>query len=307
VKQQRVGNVANLDGTGPMKARVISFLITASLILPGIAVASELKPETVKAWDGYIQAAKARLEGSVTSQQGPFLWIDADPDRARRVRAGEVVVAPAEKDNPKKVPHGLIHDWIGGAFIPNTSIDEVLRVLGAYDRYQEFYKPRIVKSQVLQDDATQPKYLLVFVQKELGVTAAIDTDNAGHVTHIDDTHAYLYSSTTRVQAIEDYGKPSERKDEEDKGPGYVWRLFTFTRVEQRDGGVYLEIETIALSRGIPFEFRWLIKPLTERVPKETVALTLGATRNAVTQNVKLAPENKSAAARQPPKNPSRQF
>src|SRR5579862_3350872 len=121
-----------------MNAKRISFLILVSLILPGIAVASELKPETLKAWDDYIQSTKIRLEESIKTQAPPFLWIDADPDRARQVRAGEVVVAPAEKDNPKKIPHGLIHDWIGGAFIPNATIDGVLRVLGAYDRYQEF-------------------------------------------------------------------------------------------------------------------------------------------------------------------------
>jgi hypothetical protein len=283
-----------------MKFRLLGFIVLASLTLPGVALAGDLKPETVKAWEDYLQETRSRLEERITTQQGPFLWIDGDADRARRARAGEVVVLPAAKDNPKKVPHGLIHDWIGGIFIPNASLDQVMRVLNAYDRYQDYYKPRVVKSQFLQDDSVEPKYLLVLVQKELGVTAAIDTDNAGRVARINDTHAYLYSSTTRVQAIEDYGKPSERKDQVDQGPGYVWRLFTFTRLEQRDGGVYLEIETIALSRGIPFEFRWLIKPLTERVPKETVALTLEATRGAVTNDIKSAPEgaastNKHAA------------
>ncbi len=277
-------------------------MILASLILPGIALAGELKPETVKAWEDYLQETRSRLEGQITTQQGPFLWIDRDPDRAKRARAGEVVVLPAAKDNPKKVPHGLIHDWIGGIFIPNATLDQVMRVLSAYDRYQDYYKPRIVKSQFLQEDTIEPKYLLVFVQKELGVTAAIDTDNAGRVERINDTHAYLYSSTTRVQAIEDYGKPSQRKDEVDKGPGYVWRLFTFTRLEQRDGGVYLEIETIALSRGIPFEFRWLIKPLTERVPKETVALTLEATRGAVTNDMKSATEGAASTNKHSPRN-----
>jgi hypothetical protein len=285
-----------------MRFRLLGFMILASLILPGIAVAGELKPETVKAWEDYLQETKSRLEQQITNQQGPFLWIDGDPDRAKRARAGEVVVLPAAKDNPKKVPHGLIHDWIGGIFIPNATLDQVMRVLNAYDHYQDYYKPRIVKSQFLQEDSIEPKYLLVFVQKELGVTAAIDTDNAGRVERINDTHAYLYSSTTRVQAIEDYGKPSERKDQVDQGPGYVWRLFTFTRLEQRDGGVYLEIETIALSRGIPFEFRWLIKPLTERVPKETVALTLEATRGAVTNDMKSATEGATSTNKHSPMN-----
>lgn len=281
-----------------MKIRIIPLMILVSMMGSGIAVAGELKPETLKAWDDAVQATKARLEQRVTSQQQPFLWIDDDPERARHTRAGEVVVAPTDKDNPKKVPHGLIHDWIGGEFIPNTTLDEVIKLLNAYDHYQEYYKPRIVKSRLLQDDGTEQKFLLVLMQKELGVTAAIDTDNAARVVRIDDSHAYSYSTTTRVQAIDDFGKPSQHLYVVDTGPGYVWRLFTFSRLEQRDGGVYLEIETMALSRGIPFEFRWLIKPLTERVPRETVALTLQATRDAVIQDMKPASENKAAAVKQ---------
>lgn len=64
----------------------------------------------------------------------------------------------------------------------------------------------------------------------------------------------------------------------------------------------MEIETIALSRGIPFEFRWLIKPLTERVPKETVALTLEATRGAVTNDMKSATEGAASTNKHSPMN-----
>jgi hypothetical protein len=40
------------------------------------------------------------------------------------------------------------------------------------------------------------------------------------------------------------------------------------RLEQRDGGVYVEFETVSLSRGIPVEVRWLIKPLTDDLPRK---------------------------------------
>jgi hypothetical protein len=53
------------------------------------------------------------------------------------------------------------------------------------------------------------------------------------------------------------------------------------RIEERDGGVYVELETVALSRGIPVEFRWLIKPLTDELPRRLMLDMLNDTRIAV--------------------------
>jgi hypothetical protein len=53
------------------------------------------------------------------------------------------------------------------------------------------------------------------------------------------------------------------------------------RLEERDGGVYVELETVALSRGIPIEFRWLIKPLTDELPRKMMVEMLDDTRAAL--------------------------
>ncbi len=51
-----------------------------------------------------------------------------------RVRAGETVVSPIGSQNPKRVPSGLIHDWVGAVFIPNATLQDVLRVIRDYAR-----------------------------------------------------------------------------------------------------------------------------------------------------------------------------
>src|SRR5271170_2580661 len=86
------------------------------LILPAARGAS-LKPETVKAWDEYIQAADVRVQQRL-SPGSRFLWMDEAPDRAVKVRNKRIVVAPFGPHIPKKVPHGLIHDWIAVAYLP---------------------------------------------------------------------------------------------------------------------------------------------------------------------------------------------
>jgi hypothetical protein len=55
------------------------------------------------------------------------------------------------------------------------------------------------------------------------------------------------------------------------------------RVAERDDGAYIEMEAMALSRGIPLAVRWLVERLTNRLPRELIARILGATRDAALQ------------------------
>jgi hypothetical protein len=93
----------------------------------------------------------------------------------------------------------------------------------------------------------------------------------------------MMTDAVRVQEVADYGQPNQHLFSEDRRPGYVWRSFVLQRIEARDGGVYIELETVALSRGIPLEVRWLIKPLTDQLPRRLMLDTLNETRVAVGQ------------------------
>jgi hypothetical protein len=266
------------------------------LAVPALSNAMELKPETVQAWDAYVLAAKTRIEKRV-SGQAPFLWVDERPERAQRVRAGEIVVEPAEGESPHTVPRGLIHDWIGAVFIPKARLDEALGVLNDYGRYKDFYRPMVAKSRLLTQTPGHEKVSLLMVQKAYAVTAAVQTDNEVDIARLDANRAYSLSNSIRVQEIANYGQPSERVLPEDQGPGYVWRTLTVTRVEQRDGGVYVEIELVGLTRSIPWAFRWLIQPLAERLAPNILRATLNETRDAVSKTSNVATSSNPAVSR----------
>ena len=127
----------------------------------------------------------------------------------------------------------------------------------------------------------------------------METDDEVQIVRLDANRIYIVSKAVRVQEIADYGQPSEHPFPEDRRPGYVWRTVGVTRLEQRDGGVYVEIETVALSRGIPVVFRWLIKPLTDNLPRKIMLETLEDTREAVSKAKELASgeDQKAAQAR----------
>jgi hypothetical protein len=249
------------------------------LIILGVTLvsAAELKPGTLQGWNSYVRTVTASMDQRANGAH-PFLWVDEFPDLKKRVLAGEAVVDSHPHD---KIPSGLIHHWVGAMFIPGVSLDQVSAVLSDYDHYKDVYAPMIVKSKLLERSDRNEKVNLLLVGKAAGVTGAVDTDTEVQSVKLDSSRIYSVSTSVRTQEVSDFGKSSEHLLAQDKGPGYVWRTFGVTRLQQRDGGVYLEMETVTLSRGIPWEFRWLIEPVTERLPRSIMTQSLNDTRQAV--------------------------
>lgn len=239
---------------------------------------------------------KLRLAGNTN-----FLWIDESPGSRERVHRGEILVEPAEKDSPQKVPQGLIHDWLGAVFIPNTTIKSVFAMLSDYDRYDRFFNPAVTNAKLLDVLGATRKFSLVLAEKAPFVNAVISSDYTSETIQLDKHHWFVVSYSTRIQQIDNYGLPGERELPPDKGAGYIWRLYSIERFEEADGGVYTELEAIALSRNIPFELQWLVKPILQHLPRNSMVATLQKTREAVcTEGGSESPE--FAKLGRPPRN-----
>ena len=252
----------------------------ASLLFLTPVRGATLKPDTVKAWDQYIEAANLRIRDRCKPGRS-FLWMDEAPDRVAKVRQGKPVVSKAAANTPMAVPSGLIHDWIGVVFIADTTMDRVLPVVRDYGRYKEYYRPGVIDSKPVALSDQEDRFSMVLANKALFRTIALDTDYISTRVELDPRRSYSIARTTRVQEIADYGAAGQHALPEDEGTGLIWRLFAVTRLQERDGGVYVEIEAIALSRDIPVSLRWLIDPIIQRVAKASLAQSLEQTRHAV--------------------------
>src|SRR6202050_368585 len=124
------------------KTRPAAILILLR-IHPSVGAAT-LTQETKAAWEAYLEAANAAMQARL--QPGAhFLWLDDEPGRADKIRKG-VQIAPVGQNIPKKVPSGLIHDWLGVGFVPNVKIEDILQVVRDYDRYKDVYRPGVLDS-----------------------------------------------------------------------------------------------------------------------------------------------------------------
>lgn len=250
------------------------------LMFTGSLTAAELKSTTLDAWQQYIDAAKLRMQSRL-KPGAQFLWTDQDPERAERVRQGDIEVAPLIGHGWKSVPGGLIHDWIGAAFIPNASLDDLFGVLEHYDHYKDMYKPVVIDSQLQQRENGTDEFSMRWLHKVLFVTAALDTENESHTYRVGDCKAYTLSQTMNVREIENYGQPDQRELAPDRGSGFIWRLYSINRYEERDGGLYVEVEAMALTRDIPISLRFLVKPVVMKLSRDSLSTSLEQTRNAV--------------------------
>jgi len=255
-------------------------LLIASMLLPVRAHAANLKAETVAAWDEYVQSVSVTLQDRVR-RGSSFLWTYEEPERIAKVHGGEIVVAPAPGPSPRKVPGGLIHHWVAAAFLPNVKLDDILEITEDYDRYQEFYRPSVIASKTVAREGSIDYFSMQLMNKAFFLKTMIEADYQSTNVRLDDRRFYSVSRSTRVQEIQDFGRPSQHRMPEGQGGGYIWKLFSIGRLAQRDGGVYIEIEAIALSRDIPAALRFIVDPVVRSVSRSALLTSLTQTEEAV--------------------------
>jgi len=261
---------------------VVKALLGVSMLaaVPISGNATELQTETLKAWDEYIRSADLRMQ---SRPDGPtsFLWTDEAADRRQRIGRGEIQVEPVLRHGTKKVPNGLIHDWIGGVFIPGATIENLSAVIHDYNRYKDIYRPVVVDSKRLSCTATEQRFSMLLQRKVLFVTAAIEGEFRAREVRLDSQHGYYVADAIQLQEVENYGRPGERLLPPGTGHGYMWRLHSIARYEWRDGGVYFELEAIALTRDIPASLRWMVSSTVNHLSINGLMTTLQQTRDAV--------------------------
>jgi len=239
----------------------------------------QLKPETIQAFEKYIADAEAIMAQTLLPA-GPFLWCEADTKRNEEVRQGKIVTQFWSGREPVKVPHGLIHDWIGAGFVPDTTVQELLTLIQNYDNHKNIYKPEVMDSKLITRRDNDFQIFLRLLKKKI-ITVVLNTDHDVHYRALNKSRWECRSYTTRIAEVNDPGTPKEEVLAPDTGYGFLWRLYSYWRFQERDGGVCMECRAISLTRDIPFGLGWAIEPIIQELPKESLTNTLEATRRAL--------------------------
>jgi hypothetical protein len=266
----------------------IPLIILASLNLSSpILLAETPSPETTRAFDNYVQAAEAQNNEELAARK-TFLWLDTLPDSERDrayhlLKRQQTIIrhsASCASRDCANIPSGLIHDWTGITFVPGVTLQQTLAALQDYDRDADYYGPTVLRAKLLSREGNSFHVFLRLKETHV-LTVVLNTEYEIQYLALDSTHAASVSHSTRISEIENAGSPQEHAASPKENHGFLWRLNSYWRFYQADGGVYIQCNAISLTRDIPTGLGWLVAPFIENVPRESLDFTLTATREAL--------------------------
>ena len=279
-----------LPETADLRRRLIASPLLA-LALAAAASAAVLQSGTSAVFDRYVKLTQAGFEAQ-NSGKPPFLWFENMPanrsaEIERDLQSGQVVIEKLETTDsgrPISVPDGMIHHWIGTVFIPGATLAQVLAFEEDYDHQASFFQPDVISSKILQHTGPDFAVNLRFYKKK-AISVVLDTDHQVHYASIDANRAWSESWTTRVQQVDHPGQPGEKLQPQGRDDGFLWRMNTYWRFEAKDGGVYVESQSVSLTRDIPTGLGWMVGPFVTSIPRQSLDFTLANTRKAVLQRI----------------------
>jgi len=277
-----------------MRKVMLAGFLAFAYVLPESAGAAELKQETTEAFNQYVRITEDRMTEGMRDGR-TFLWVDTFPELQRdklytQLRQGNIVIEQLETlENEKRirVPNGLIHHWIALGFVPGVTLRQVLALMQDYDHHEGIYKPDVLRSRLLNADGNYFKVYLRLHQKAI-ITAVFNAEFDVSYFPLDKNRAHSRSYSLRIAELENPDRSDEREKPVGNDRGFLWRLYSYWRFQEKDRGVYVQVESVALSRSVPVLLAWVVNPLLKSIPREYLSRLLISTRAALA--------NKSAAA-----------
>jgi hypothetical protein len=187
---------------------------------------------------------------------------------------------PAEGDGISEVTGGLVHHWAAAVVIGGVTLEDVLKVSFAYSDYSQIYKP-IVSSRLLRRDGNTFQIAMRMRENAGGVRAVIDMRATVQYHRPSPQLAYSISRADEIREVRNAGRDDEVQLPPGRDSGYLWRADSFTRLAETESGVYVEMETIALSRRFPAFLGWVIEPIARRIGRRSVEASLNEFRTSV--------------------------
>jgi hypothetical protein len=251
--------------------------------------ATELRPQTAEGFQKYVQQTESRMQSELADPR-LFLYIDTLPEKQKkaaqaRLVDGGVLIEPLRTRQAGKemeVSDGLVHHWLAVAFIPGGTLDQAMALAQDYSRHPQLYAPDVQRARVLSKTGEHFSVYFRFYRKAI-VTTVYDTEFTADYFRPDAKRGYCISRAVRIAELENPGSPDEREYPIGNDHGYMWRLNLYTRFIERDQGVYIQIEFLALSRTVPVIFAWLVNPYVRSIPREYLSNYMVVTRKALSE------------------------
>jgi hypothetical protein len=252
------------------------FLLNAPPLLMG-----EPLPAAVAAFNSYSRTVESRLAQQHGTSNAFLARAASNADgKEARLRQGELIVERLTPSNNTDLSGALLHHWRGTAFAPGATVADFERLMRDFNSYPQHFSPQVLRAKVSMRDGDRMQASMRVRQRHV-ITVVMDTDYDINFGQLDAQHGYSISRSTRIAEIDAAGTRVERTLSASEEHGFLWRLNTYWSYEERDGGLYLQIEAVSLTRSIPGGLGWAVRPYVESIPRESLEFTLRSACNAL--------------------------
>jgi hypothetical protein len=230
------------------------------------------------AFNAYASKLDTRLAEQHRNASGFLPGLNSDSEA--RLKRGETIIEKLSPEDSEAPPGAMLHHWRGTVFVPGARAEAFEKILRNFDAYPKYFAPQVVQAAILnrQGDRIQVK---MRVRQKHVITVVMDTAYDVSFARLDDSHRDSASRSTHITEIDAAGTSSERELSDAEAHGFLWRLNTYWSYEERDGGLYMQVESISLTRGVPHGLGWIVGPFVESVPRESLEFTLQSVCAAV--------------------------
>ncbi|HEV2688509.1 MAG TPA: hypothetical protein VGV35_08135 [Bryobacteraceae bacterium] len=261
-----------------MKMRTAATFFVAALHCP----AARLSPPAERAFTTYITNLEERLAGQHAGRDLYLAVLNGDAatrsDRERQLLSGGVRIEPVN-GGTWEVSGGLMHHWRAATFVPGADAGQMLALLRDPNHLSRYYAPEVVSSHTVTADGKRMS--LIRFKKRKVVTVVLDAEFEGYNELTGDGRGYSFSRSTHIWQVDEPGTANEHRRPEGDDDGYLWRLNSYWSFVETQTGLLIECEAVSLTRKIPLGLGWLITPIIQTLPKESLQFTLQATKNAL--------------------------
>jgi hypothetical protein len=242
--------------------------------------AIEPSPAADAAFNSYISALESRFQTQHSSRNGFLAPASMNMQAEARLHKGELIVERLTPSQGSELPGALLHHWRGTAFVPGATTADFEHLMKDFNSYPQKFTPEVLQAKVLSRNGDHLQASMRVKQTHI-LTVVMDTTYDIAYGRLDAQHGYSTSRTTRIAEIEAAGKSAEHALDGNVQHGYLWNLNVYWSYEERDGGLYMQIETVSLTRDIPFGLSWAVGPFVQSVPRDSLTFTLQSASNAL--------------------------
>lgn len=259
----------------------LSFLLTllTSVVTPG-RILAEAPAASVSAFNSYIGTVESRLAQQHRSQNGFLVSAASGQQGEMRLRQGELIIEQITPSVDSNFSGALLHHWRGTAFVPGAKAADFERLMKDFNAYPRYFSPQVVQAKILSQQQDH-LHALMRVRQQHVITVVMDTSYEIDFGRLDPRHGYSISRSSEISEIGQPGTAAEHALSSSQEHGFLWRLNTYWSYVERDGGLYMQIESVSLTRAIPRGLDWALRPFVLSVPRESLEFTLRSAGNAL--------------------------